>query len=153
VGGSWGKEEGGVTDVGSVDEAEEIEEGYCRDDHEIDLETEFGLGLGVDLDERMAISGFVWSVSLCLLTMPTASLLVCCCLASLGSIMKGPAVFIVRWLDGVAMAGLLRGAHHVSVFDIIFQKYENICDTLRSMTALGWSSRWPPRCSTACVWP
>jgi len=46
-----------LTDVCSVDEAKEVEERYRWNDHEVDLQTELGFGLGVDLHERVAISG------------------------------------------------------------------------------------------------
>lgn len=40
-----------TADVGAIDEAEEIEQGYCRHDVEVDLAPELGLCLGIESDE------------------------------------------------------------------------------------------------------
>lgn len=46
---------GGRTDVGAVDEAEEVEEGDGREDVEVDLEAEARLGLAVGDHLRLGI--------------------------------------------------------------------------------------------------
>lgn len=49
------------TDIGSVDEAEQVEESNGGHDVEIDLAAQFGFGLGVEVDQGMAISEFIQS--------------------------------------------------------------------------------------------
>ena len=74
----------GLTDVGSVDEAEQVEQGDCGYDHEVNLEPQLGFGFGVDVHERVAV-------------------LVRRGLTALSGIMQG-AIFVVRGLDGIHAA-------------------------------------------------
>lgn len=50
--GKWARR----TDVGPVDEAEEVEQGDGGHDHEVDLPPQLGLGLWVELDEGLSMS-------------------------------------------------------------------------------------------------
>lgn len=45
-----------LTNVGSVDEAEQIQQGDGRDDHKVNLSSQLGLGAGVKLDQGVAVS-------------------------------------------------------------------------------------------------
>ena len=47
---------GSLTDVGTVDEAEQIEQEHRWNDVQVDFPTEFGLSLGVELDKRIAVA-------------------------------------------------------------------------------------------------
>jgi len=45
-----------LTEVGTVDEAEEIQERHSRDNGKVALQPQLTLGGGISLDERLAIS-------------------------------------------------------------------------------------------------
>lgn len=45
-----------LTDVGSIDETEEVQQHNCWDDHEVNLGSQLGLCFGIELNERIAIS-------------------------------------------------------------------------------------------------
>jgi len=45
-----------LTDVGSIDEAEKIEQSYCRHDVEVDFPSQFSFCDRVEVNNRIAIS-------------------------------------------------------------------------------------------------
>jgi hypothetical protein len=44
------------TNIGTINKAEEIEHKHGGDDHQVNLESQLGLCLGIKVDERVAIS-------------------------------------------------------------------------------------------------
>lgn len=48
--------EGKLTDIGTVDKAEQIKQRHGRHDHQVNLHPHFGFGSGVQVDEGMSIS-------------------------------------------------------------------------------------------------
>ena len=75
-----------LTDVGAVDEAEQIEQEDRWYDVQVDLATEFCLSLGIELDERVAVAASC-SVIVDHLVLECCAVLVSCSMASLSGSM------------------------------------------------------------------
>lgn len=84
------------TNVRSIDKAEEIQDGNCRDDHQINLESQASLCTRIEQNDRSSISSIVSNQSQSVLV---AEILVCGSTATLSSLVK--RIFVLDILNSL----------------------------------------------------